>query len=118
MNYTVESFIHSLASPAPTPGGGGASAVIGAVGAALGNMVAQLTSGKAKYAQFQPDIDRILARTRQLADSLLALADADETAFAPLADAYRIPKDAPGREAVMESALAEAASVPAAGDGT
>ena len=60
MSETIHDFLIALSSRAPTPGGGGASALIGAIGASLGSMVANLTSGKKKYAAFQPDIERIL----------------------------------------------------------
>ena len=50
-NRTVDVFLTELASGAPTPGGGGASAVCGAIAAALGSMVGNLTSGKKKYAE-------------------------------------------------------------------
>ena len=56
----MKEFINALASKEPTPGGGGASAMIGSVAAALGSMVANLTTGKKKYEQYQEDIDRIL----------------------------------------------------------
>ena len=53
-------FIEKLSTKEPTPGGGGASALIGAVAAALASMVAGLTSGKKKYAEYQDDIERII----------------------------------------------------------
>lgn len=59
MNMELGEFIRQLASKAPVPGGGGASALIGATGVALCSMVANLTSGKKKYAQYQEDIDKI-----------------------------------------------------------
>jgi len=101
-----------LASGDPTPGGGGASALIGALGAALCSMVANLTSGKKKYAEVQADIDDILARTEVLRSTLLNLIDRDAEVFAPLAEAYGIPKDAPGRADTLEAALNAACSVP------
>ena len=53
---TVDVFLEELASGSPTPGGGGASAVCGAIAAALGSMVGNLTSGKKKYAEYQEEI--------------------------------------------------------------
>ena len=55
---TCEEFVEVLASKAPVPGGGGASALVGAIGTALGNMVGSLTLGKKKYADVQDDIHR------------------------------------------------------------
>ena len=51
-------FVEVLASKAPVPGGGGASALVGAVGIALGNMVGSLTVGKKKYAECLEEMDR------------------------------------------------------------
>lgn len=112
MNETIHTFLTELSSKAPTPGGGGASALLGAVGASLASMVASLTTGKKKYAAFQGDIERILAETAVLRDELEALIDRDAEAFAPLAAAYGIPKDTPGRDETLEQALRAAAQVP------
>ena len=108
----LSDFIALLASGAPTPGGGGASALVGAVGAALCSMVANLTSGKKKYAEYQSDIERILTRADKSVKSLTSLIDRDAEAFAPLAAAYGIPKDDPNRAEILESALCVACSVP------
>jgi len=112
MNETIHTFLTELSGKAPTPGGGGASALLGAVGASLASMVASLTSGKKKYADYQADIERILGDTASLRDELEALIDRDAEAFAPLAAAYGIPKDAPGRDETLEAALHAAAEVP------
>ena len=108
----LEAFAGALASKAPTPGGGGASALCGALAAALGGMVCALTSGKAKFAPVQPELDRISDRAAQLRTELLALIDGDAEAFAPLARAYSLPKDAPDREEITEKCLADAAEAP------
>ena len=60
MNNDIKGFLADLASSAPTPGGGGASSLTGAVGVALCSMVANLTTGKKKYAEYQADIERII----------------------------------------------------------
>ena len=112
INKTLENFTGVLASSAPVPGGGGASALCGAVGAALASMVCGLTAGKKKYAQYEEDIQRILSRAGELRGELLAGIDGDAEAFAPLAKAYSIPKDDPGRTEVMESALRTACGAP------
>jgi len=114
MNEMVESctckeFAARLASSAPTPGGGGASALVGALGAALGSMVANLTIGKKKYAAVEEDVRRLLEGTEALQARLLALVEEDARAFAPLAAAYGLPKTTPEEQAhkaaVMEEAL-------------
>ena len=109
---TVTAFTEELASPAPVPGGGGASALAGAIGISLGDMVGELTTGKKKYADVEEDIQSLMKRAQALRVKLLEYVDGDAEAFAPLAKAYGIPKDDPGRDAVMESALQVACSVP------
>lgn len=109
---SAEQFTEELASKAATPGGGGASALVGAVGAALGCMVGNLTVGKKKYADVEEEIQAILVEMEAIRKELLRLVDADAEAFIPLSKAYGIPKDDPTRAEVMESALRLACSVP------
>lgn len=111
-DMTVSDFAEALASKAPVPGGGGVSALVGALGASLASMVGNLTSGKKKYAQYEGKIQSILTKAEELRVLLLALADADAEAFEPLSRAYSIPKDAPDRAAVMDAALRTAAQPP------
>ena len=112
MEKNIDIFLESLASNSPTPGGGGAAGLIGAVGAALCSMVGNLTTGKKKYAQYQQDIDVILERAEELRIKLLGFIDADAEAFEPLAKAYSIPKDNPGRDLMLEDALRTACNAP------
>lgn len=112
MEKNIDKFLAELASSAPTPGGGGAAALCGALGIALGNMVGNLTLGKKKYADVQEDIQALNAEAEALRADFAALIDADAEAFAPLSRAYSIPKDAPGRDEIMESALLRAAEPP------
>ena len=105
-------FAAALASKAPVPGGGGASALVGALGAALCSMVANYTVGKQKYAAVEEDVKAILARAEELRGKLLALVDEDAKAFEPLSRAYAIPKDDPDRDEVMERCLRAAAAPP------
>lgn len=106
----------ALAGAAPVPGGGGASALAGALGMALGNMVGSLTLGKKKYADVQVDIIKLKARADGLQRELLDLVRRDAEAFEPLARAYGLPKDSEAEKAekakVMEAALRAAAAVP------
>ena len=83
-----------------------------ALGASLGCMVGNLTVGKPKYAANEPRLRELIAEAQSLRERLLTLVDADAEAFLPLAEAYRLPKDAPDRCAVMEKCLADAAAVP------
>ena len=84
----MEDFLKKLASSAPTPGGGGASALIGSIGCCLGLMVANLTTGKKKYAQYQEKIEEYIEKLTALNEMLLADIDKDAEAFKPLAAAY------------------------------
>ena len=116
MNLSCESFLEDLAGSAPAPGGGGAAALVGAAGAALGNMVGSLTVGKKKYAAVEADILILNRRAAALRKRLEGLVQADADAFAPLAAAYKLPKETPEQQAhkaaVLEAALEEACAVP------
>lgn len=115
MDMTLEScrkFVEVLASDAPAPGGGGAAALVGAIGTALGNMVGSLTVGKKKYADVQEEIIALKARCDALQTELLDQVEADDKGFVPLAKAYGIPKDDPNRDAILEDATITACAVP------
>lgn len=109
---TCREFVDALASSAPAPGGGGAAALAGALGTALGNMVGSLTVGKKKYADVEAEIVELKARCDALQAALLDMVAEDARCFEPLAAAYGIPKDDPNRAAVMEDALKTACSSP------
>ena len=94
-NESCRACVDALASAAPTPGGGGAAALVGAIGTALGNMVASLTLGKKKYADVQEEILALKVKCDCLQKQLLDQVEADEMGFLPLAKAYGIPKDDP-----------------------
>ncbi len=108
----IKEFIDQLSSKSPVPGGGGASSLIGAIGVSLCSMVANLTSGKKKYAEYQNDIDKIILRSQKSIDRLLILIEKDAEVFEPLSAAYGIPKEDPERDEILEKALVQACSVP------
>jgi formiminotetrahydrofolate cyclodeaminase len=119
MGFTKEScetFVEKLSGKDPVPGGGGASALVGALGTALGNMVGSLTVGKKKYADVEEDILRLKQEADDLQKDLLELVDRDAEVFEPLSRAYGMPKDTEAQQAekdrVMEDALKLACSVP------
>lgn len=112
VDKSITEFTEVLASNAPVPGGGGAAALIGAIGISLGDMVGELTTGKKKYADVEEDIQRLMARSQELRVKFLELIDGDAEVFAPLAKAYSIPKDDPNRDTIMEDALRLGCSVP------
>ena len=105
---SCEDFLSRLASKAPAPGGGGASALVGAAGVALGNMVGNLTTGKKKYAAVEEEILALNARAETLRKRLEALVQADADAFTPLAAAYGLPRETPEQQARKAAVLAEA----------
>ena len=105
-------FVEVLASNEPAPGGGGAAALVGAIGTALGNMVGSLTVGKKKYADVEEEIIALKAKCDALQKDLLDQVEADEINFVPLAKAYGIPKDDPNRDTIMEEATIIACSTP------
>lgn len=109
---TLEQFVEELSSNAATPGGGGASALVGALGVALGMMVGNLTTGKSSYASVEADIQKLLKKAGEIKTELIKLVDEDAAVFEPLAKAYSIPKDDPFRGQVMEDALKLACTVP------
>ena len=115
MDFTQKScreFVEVLASNAPVPGGGGAAALVGAIGTALGNMVGSLTVGKKKYAAVEAEIIALKAKCDDLQTQLLDQVPADAVGFEPLAKAYGIPKDDPNRDKILEDATIVACQVP------
>ena len=109
-------FLDELASKAPTPGGGGASAYAGALAAALSSMVGNLTVGKKTYAAVEDEVQARMTELEQLRAHLVELIDADAAAFAPLAAAYKMPKETEeqqvAKEAALQAALLDACLVP------
>ena len=81
----IKDYLEILSSKAPIPGGGGASALAGALGDSLGQMVVHLTLGKKKYAQAEQDMLEYESRLEALQREFLILADRDAEVFAPLA---------------------------------
>ena len=128
---TCEDFIEVLASKAAVPGGGGAAALTGAIGIALGNMVGSLTVGKKTYADVEDEIieckkeaipvegyarEKCKKEADEIAKEFLELMDKDAEAFEPLSRAYGLPKSTPEeiaeKEEIMENALNVACGVP------
>lgn len=115
-DLSIEQFLDDLFSKKPIPGGGGASALVAAVGIALGGMVGNLTLGKKKYADVQDEIEEILKAAEKLQHELEDLIQKDAENFEPLAKAYGLPKSTPEekayKEKVLEEALYQACQVP------
>ena len=113
---TCEQFIEETASGAPVPGGGSVSALAGALGAALGRMVASLTIGKAKYADVEEEMTALAQEADMIREELLALVQADIDIFRPLSELYGMKAETEAekmkKELLLESALREACRVP------
>ena len=109
-------FVEVLASKAPVPGGGGASALVGAVGTALGNMVGSLTVGKKKYADVEEEMWELKGKADALQKELLTLIERDAEVFEPLSKAYGMPRateeEKAEKGARLQTALKEACVVP------
>ena len=111
-----DEFVEVLSSKAPVPGGGGASALVGAVGAALCNMVGNLTDGKKKYADVEEELRGLMEQVTEIQNRFLQLIDEDAEGFAPLAKAYGLPSGTEEEKAkkaeIMEKCLNDACGVP------
>ena len=115
-SMTIQEFLDVLSSKEPVPGGGGASALAGALGNALGQMVANLTIGKKKYALVEDENKELAERMKGIQGQFSALADQDAKVFAPLAKCYSLPSGTEEEKAykaeVMEARLLDASLVP------
>ena len=111
-------FLTALASSAPAPGGGGGAAMAGALAAALASMVANLTIGKEKFAQQEPEVKALLEEAEEVRQRLLGLVEDDAAVFNSFMSCYKLPKateeEKAARTAAIRSAAKEAAEVPLA----
>ncbi len=112
----VTEYASQLASNQPAPGGGSAAGLVGALGAALGEMVANFTVGRKKYADVEEEVGAALARLASLREELLRLTDADAEAYRQVGAASSMPKETAdeksARAEAVEQALKAAAEVP------
>ena len=97
---SCERFTELLASSSAVPGGGGASALVGAIAIALGDMVGE------------EEIKELMKKAQDLRIQLLYCIDDDAKAFEPLSKAYGLPSDEPNRDEILEKCLKDAAAVP------
>ena len=111
-------FLTALASSAPAPGGGGGAAMAGALAAALASMVANLTIGKEKFAQQEPEVKALLEEAEEVRQRLLGLVEDDAAVFNSFMSCYKLPKateeEKVARTAAIRSAAKQAAEVPLA----
>ena len=113
---TLAGYVAAVASGEPTPGGGSVVAVIAALGAALGEMVCNLTIGRPAYAAAEAELRPAVGRLSFIRDRLLAVARVDETAYRRYLDATALPKateaERTARLVAVQEALTNAADVP------
>ncbi len=107
----VRLFIEELSSSAPVPGGGGAAALAGAIGAALCSMVGNLTLGKKKYEAVQEDVKVLLDKIKPLQEALLSLMEEDAEAFGQLSLVYKMPKETDEQKRLRDEAMEKALKV-------
>jgi methenyltetrahydrofolate cyclohydrolase len=112
-DLTLGQFAERLASPEPVPGGGSASAVAAALGASLVAMVAELTKGRAKYAEHAALCEAAVPAARALSDELLRLADDDADAYAACAIALKLPRESFTDQELRDRQIRETAQVAA-----
>ncbi|HET8530825.1 MAG TPA: cyclodeaminase/cyclohydrolase family protein [Methylomirabilota bacterium] len=115
-DQSIGTWLDALASSAPAPGGGAAAALSAAIGAALIEMVCNLTIGRPRYAAHEALMREALARATTLRHRALGLAAADASAFGAVTDAYRLPRDTDEQARVraerIQGALIRATEVP------
>ena len=111
-DLSLQQFCRLTASSQPVPGGGGVSALAGALAASLASMVVNLSKDKKKYQEYAEEYKSLITELEDLRESLLKAIEEDAQAFRPLAEAYSLPKETPGYEEKLESCLKDAAASP------
>jgi len=110
--------LDEISSSSPAPGGGSVSALIGALGCALLEMVCNLTIGKKKYQAHEEEVKAILAEANKLKGKFLALVDEDAEAFTELFGYFKLKELTPEQESSMRRAEARCIDVPKTTMGT
>jgi formiminotetrahydrofolate cyclodeaminase len=107
IEYDVKKFADVMASDAPAPGGGSASALAGALGSALVSMVCALTQGREKYKEYEEETAAVMAAAQTLKDQLLEAVDSDTDAFNAVSAAFGMPKSTDEEKAARSKAIQE-----------
>mgnify|MGYP001814324881 CR=1 FL=1 len=113
---SIEAFLDDLGSSSPAPGGGAGAALTAAMGAALVQMLGELTIGKKKYAAHEELMQAIVEQAKSERDTLLALAETDAAAFDGVSAAFKLPKgtdeEKAARARAIQDAMKKASEVP------
>ena len=104
----LREFCNETLSDSPAPGGGSVAALMGALGASLGGMVANLSAGKRGWDDKLEYFSNWAVTAQQLKDELLALVDEDTAAFTEVMDAFALPKESAEEKAARAAAIAKA----------
>lgn len=116
IQMTLEEFSKAMGSTAPSPGGGGAAAYCGALSAALGSMVCELSADKRACYDYADELRATIKSADELRGKLLALVDGDDEGFRPLNDAWAMPvdttKEREERTALIQKGLVTACEAP------
>ena len=110
MNYQeqLKKYLEDLASSKPAPGGGSASALVGALAASLTCMVVNFTVGRERFREFEEEMKKILQEAEKIKDALLKLVDEDVEAYASYVQAKNLPKNTPEEKEKRRKAIEEA----------
>jgi methenyltetrahydrofolate cyclohydrolase len=111
-SLSIVDYLSDLSSSSATPGGGSVSALLGAIGFSLGNMVANLTKTQSSDVELVSDMEIITDKLYSIIQEFLILMAKDEEAFLPLSKAYHLPPETPHKDEIMEEALKTAALIP------
>ncbi len=116
VKMTVQDFVEQLASASPTPGGGSASALAGAMAAGMVEMACNLTVGREKFRDVEEEMQAVLARAKELCQLMLDAVDEDTKSYDAVSQAYKMPRNTDAekaeRTAAIQSALQYASEVP------
>src|SRR4051794_15662039 len=105
---TVEDFIEQLASASPTPGGGSASALAGAMAAAMVEMACNLTIGREKFKDVEGEMQTVLGRAKELRKLMLDAVDEDTESYSAVSEAYKLPRSTDEEKSARTRAIQEA----------
>lgn len=113
VNLTVKGFLDKTAGSDPVPGGGSISALNAAIGAALAEMVANLTIGKKKYENKEEAMKSVAVRAAALQKEFIRDIDADSDAYNKVFDAFKLPKETDEEKAARSRAIQAATKIAA-----